>query len=359
MKRLFTLTLVILLLACCVACGEGDITVSEGESSVGAEQSTESSKPWYETSVPESYSSEAVENSSQAESVPEESEPEVSEPEESEPEVSEPEESDDEYEWRYSKGEIFLNAAKGYKVVYTKVKPINALSCYNNGDVTSVYDGEITRFFNSKTGEFYCSVIGEYLLEPNSGAFYPKDKYREDADMGIPMIFFEWDYANNKPKNINYDFWLETGYSDYYFLFDGDTEIIYKVEAGDDVPDYSLGGEGLFTCTLWEDLSKKKVYDFFETEAYQTFKAELPSKKYGLVTNESIIIPFEYDYMSDISHSDDGVGIVMAVKDGKTYYFASDGTNLTPDGFDCGVEPRGNHAWVFKDGQGYIIEFYS
>ena len=351
MKRLFTLTLVILLLACCVACGEGDITVSEGESSVGAEQSTESSKPWYETSVPESYSSEAVENSSQAESVPEESEPE-----QSEPEVSEPEESDDEYDWRYSEGEISTKAAKGYKVVYTKVKPINALSCYSGSFVISVYDGEITRFFDSRTGEFYCSVIGEYVPYPGSGAFCPKDKYREDADVDIPMIFFKWDYANNKPLYIDYNYYPEIIDSDRYNLYDGDTEIIYI--ADEDGTWYRLGGEGLFTCTLWEDLSTKKVYDFFETEAHQTFKAELPSKKYGLVTNESIIIPFEYDYMSDIRHCSKA-GVVMAVKDGKTYYFASDGTNLTPDGFDCGTEPFADRAWVFKDGQGYIIEFYS
>ena len=45
--------------------------------------------------------------------------------------------------------------------------------------------------------------------------------------------------------------------------------------------------------------------------------------------------------------------------DGKTYYFSTDGTNLTPEGFDCGAQPYENRAWVFKDGQGYIIEFYS
>ena len=80
--------------------------------------------------------------------------------------------------------------------------------------------------------------------------------------------------------------------------------------------------------------------------------------KYGLVNNGKIIIPFEYDYME--SYDDWGtntVGVVLTVKDGRTYYLSTDGTNLTPDGFDCGSEPFNDRAWVFNDGQGYIIEF--
>ena len=125
----------------------------------------------------------------------------------------------------------------------------------------------------------------------------------------------------------------------------------------DDGESYNFGGDGLFTCTLWEDLSAKIVFDYYHTH-FHTFDKEYLSKKFGLVTNESIVIPFEYDYISNIKRSTFEVGVVMAVKDGKTYYFASDGTNLTPEGFDCGTEPVDNRAWVFKDGQGYIIEFY-
>jgi hypothetical protein len=80
--------------------------------------------------------------------------------------------------------------------------------------------------------------------------------------------------------------------------------------------------------------------------------------KYGLVNNGRVVIPFEYDYMESLDGWNvNTVGVVLAIKDGRTYYFSTGGTNLTPEGFDCGSEPVNNRAWVFNDGQGYIIEF--
>ena len=347
MKKLSAIFLIIAFLLAFTACGNEGSTADESVYSNAESSNTEQSKT--ESSIP---AESEPESSSPQESVPEES---LSE--ESLPEESVPEESDDEYEWSYSKGFVPFSAAKGYKIVYTKVKPINALSCFTDGWVTAVYDGRITRFFNSRSGEFYCAELGEFALDPGGSAFCPKPKNQEINDWNVPMIYFEMDYANNKLLNVDYDFYLETGYGSVYNLYDGDTGIIYYVDADDDGASYGFGGEGLFTCTLWEDLSTKKVYDFFETDAYQIFKEELPSKKFGLVTNESIVIPFEYDYISDIEHSTYEVGVVLAVKDGKTYYFASDGTNLTPEGFDCGTEPVDNRAWVFEGGNGWIIEF--
>ncbi len=385
MKKLTATFLVIAFLLAFAACGDEGSTADEGlysnaESSFTEQSKTESSLP--AVSEPEGSSTQesVPEESVPEESVPEQSLPEVSEPEESEPdlsepEVSEPEEFDpdysyDDYEWDYTKGFVPFNAAKGYKIVYTKVKPINAVSCTMTDGVAAVYDGKITRFFDALTGEFYTSEIGKWEPVPCGDGFLLNNSDTRHTDWStvpanVPMIYFDFQASlvDNKYVrelvSIDYDRDHGHGFDSEYYLYDGDTEIIYKVTAGDDVPSYYLGGEGLFTCTLWEDLSKKKVYDFFETEAYQTFKAELPSKKCGLVTNESIIIPFEYDYISDIDRSSYEVGVVMAVKDGKTYYFASDGTNLTPEGFDCGTEPLSNRAWVFKDGYGWIIEFYS
>ena len=377
MKKLSAIFLIIAFLLAFTACGNEGSTADESvfsnaESSNSEQSKTESipavSEP--ESSSPqeslpeESLPEESLpEESEPEESLPEESVPEESEPEESFPEESVPEESDDEYEWRYSKGFVPFSAAKGYKIVYTKVKPINALSCITTDGVAGVYDGKITRFFDARTGEFYCSEIGKWEPAICGDGFWQVDEETGEKIPHGPTIYFDFEtrLVDNRYVSelvaIYYDRDHGHGYGSVYNLYDGDTGIIYYVDADDDGASYHFGGEGLFTCTLWEDLSTKKVYDFFETDAYQIFKEELPSKKFGLVTNESIVIPFEYDYISNIKRSTFEVGVVMAVKDGKTYYFASDGTNLTPEGFDCGTEPVDNRAWVFKDGYGWIIEF--
>ena len=329
MKRLITLTLVILLLACCVACGEGDITVSEGESSVGAEQSTESSKPWYETSVPESYSSEAVENSSQAESVPEESEPEVSD-------------TSGEAELRNFKSDIPEKAAKGCKIVFTKNSPVYAEICNTAGTVCAIYDGAITRFFNAITGEYYCSEYGKWTEKCCRG-FYNENRrlwigFEFDKDYDTFVSSYKSD-GHAHGYGLPFNFYLTTDQKTYVYTGDeGGYELYY--------------GEGVFICCEWNssDLS------VFENQTFDTF-SESVGRKYGLAENGRVIIPFEYDSIQTYNY--DGVGVVVAVKDGKTYYFSTDGTNLTPEGFDCGAQPYENRAWVFKDGQGYIIEFYS
>ncbi|MBR6784551.1 MAG: hypothetical protein IKM32_07655 [Clostridia bacterium] len=362
MKKLSAIFLIIAFLLAFTACGNEGSTADESVFSNAESSNSEQSKTESIPAVSEPESA-SPQESLPEESLPEESLPEESEPEESLPEESVPEESDDEYEWSYSKGFVPFSAAKGYKIVYTKVKPINALSCITTDGVAGVYDGKITRFFDARTGEFYCSEIGKWEPVICGDGFWQVDEETGEKIPHGPTIYFDFEtrLVDNRYVSelvaIDYDRDHGHGCDDEYYLYDGDTGKIYYINGDDDGESYNFGGDGLFTCTLWEDLSAKIVFDYYHTH-FHTFDKEYLSKKFGLVTNESIVIPFEYDYISNIKRSTFEVGVVMAVKDGKTYYFASDGTNLTPEGFDCGTEPVDNRAWVFKDGQGYIIEFY-
>ncbi len=266
-----------------------------------------------------------------------------------------------------TKSEFPKKAAKGHDVIYTNPDKIDAVSCDTapgsvySKSVTAVYDGSNTYFYNAFDGTYLHSEKGEWTFQC-CGGFYNEDKTN--------WIGFELDKDTDEFLHIIKDNGHAHGFGgvhNYYIPSTGKTYSVYHDEGGATLYE----GDGLFICIR---LTDKEILEGFNNpmnpsypreDGKYTFLLDLPNVsfpkvegKYGLVDNGKIIIPFEYDYMESLDGwGTNTVGVVLAVKDGRTYYFSTDGTNLTPDGFDCGSEPFNDRAWVFNDGQGYIIEF--
>ena len=347
---------------CLTACGGGEIDVSQvDESSQSADSSIdlqdESSKPWYDTSVPDSYVSEGWGESITDTSSPGSSIPDI---ESSVPEQSLPENTVPDFELCY--GEAYLSApfAKGFKVVYTKESALNATAAATNFHiaVTAIYDGSVTRFFDAKTGEYYCAKSGKYLHAASNG-FIAGDRNGTEYKTMIKFSFTEGEprqfLSADEEKLQNYG----AGEFEYTFYSEKDKAVYTYQKYGTGVRIYEYTGEN---CGL---ICRELEGDYDKNADWKGGKFDFPKNpngKYGVVIDGKVVIPFEYDYIatyvgvSDLANSNT-VDVVLAEKDGRSYYFSADGTNLTPDGFDCGSEPFANRAWVFEDGNGWIIEF--
>ena len=277
-------------------------------------------------------------------------------------------------DWKYiietKESEFPKKAAKGYDVIYTNPDKIDAVSCdtaprsNSYGDsVTAVYDGSNTYFYNAFDGTYLHSEKGEWTF-PCCGGFYNEDKSN--------WIGFELDKETDEFLHIIKDNGHAHGFGreyNFYIPSTGKTYSVFSDEGGATLYE----GDGLFICIrptdngILEALNnplnpsfptEDGKYKFIIDSTGGEFDFWNVKGKYGLVDNGRIVIPFEYDYMESYDGWETNtVGVVLAVKDGRTYYFSTDGTNLTPDGFDCGSEPFNDRAWVFDDGQGYIIEF--
>jgi hypothetical protein len=242
-------------------------------------------------------------------------------------------------------------AANSYRIAYTKKSALEAKNCVTNTQigVTAIYDGSVTRFFDAVKGDYFAAQYGDFIF-PFGEGFY-------NGGTGDARYFAR-------------------------FIFDKDTESFVSVET-------ITNGQGASSVTSF--YANSTVYGCYDDEngnvlysakdgificrelkgshdiegSYKNGSFVLPADdlgKYGLYNNGKIVIPFEYDLISTyVSESDlaygNSYGVVLAVKDGRSYYFSSDGVNLTPDGFDCGSQPYADRAWVFEDGQGYIIKF--
>ncbi len=349
MKRLITLTLAILLLVCCVACDEGDIAVSENDTSSKAEQSHTESKPWYDTSVPEGYSSQAAESKPQYEET-------TAEKEDGEGSLPDTENSgvggtQTDYEqltpWD---AYFFPKDASGYRIVYTKTSPLNASDAVTNVvmRITAIYDGSVTRFFDATDGTFYHAVPGKYLY-PCCDGFLAGDINEHNADYSVMFARVKGP-DNESALNVLVN--EHGGHGDY-----AESEAIYS---GYDKKLFGIGEalsyiNGQTYCRYYA--STESLLDGYDKNiGFVPDESKLG--KYGVASNEKIIVPFEYDYIVTAQGSLEFVGVYLAIKDGRSYYISSNGTVLTPEGFDCGSQPYGNRAWVFEDGQGYIISFY-
>lgn len=247
--------------------------------------------------------------------------------------------------------EIPAKTAQGYDIVFTKSSALNAKNCetaarYNRPEcaVTAIYDGSSTHFYNATSGEYYQSERGHWSVVC-CGGFYSENKSE--------WIYFEFDkdtdeflYAVKVDGHAH-------GFGPTYNFYVPSTGKTFVCDTNETAAKL-YEGVGTFICTRVS--SEEEVLDY----AANSMETDPPNidGKYGLVNNGRVVIPFEYDYMESLDDWNvNTVGVVLAIKDGRTYYFSTGGTNLTPEEFDCGSEPVNNRAWVFNDGQGYIIEF--
>lgn len=352
MKKIISLLLVLLLISCTVAsCAENEVEESIEASSEG---SAEASKPWYSTSVPDDYSNIIIDPSSDAEvSTPEVSTPDVSVPDVSGPDVSVPDASTPD-ESVPSGGTVgydglkvfelydFERSAIGYNVVYTKTSALQAKSCVTHFDIgiTAIYDGSVTRFFDAVNGTYYAAVSGKYLYPCCENSFISGD---------LNDVNWKYSVSFNRP-NENEATIVMNGHTGecgghYEFVYSATDKRVYAYDSS------LYGIKGITPCRYYDG----SVMSCFDGADVDIIEAELG--KYGLASNERVIVPFEYDLIATEQNSAESVGVFLAIKDGRCYYFSSEGRNLTPDGFDCGSQPFGDRAWVFDGSQGYIIKF--
>ena len=352
MKKILALitacALTLLALAACT--NETDESSAPEAESSAFEQSNVVSKPWYDTSVPESYSSQAPDYSSAESSVPDislpESEASIPEAESSSPESG-------------SLGQaingISLRDAKGHRIAFTKESALNATICVTNTEiaVTAIFDGAITRFFGAVKGEYYTSLYGKFISPCHEG-FY-------DVSSGDEGRFVEFTFDKDNGAFISVNEILH-GHGGYYSMpfyssVSKKAYVYYRDEEGEELFVYEHGA-GAAIC--------RELKGDYDVEAnWKNGSLELQSAdlgKYGLVEDGRVVIPFEYDNISTYNSESDlaygnSVGVVLAEKDGRCYYISTNGNILTPEGFDCGSQPFGDRAWVFEDGQGWILEF--
>ncbi len=339
-KELISVFLSCALLLCFAACsdesgGTADESLYSNAGSSNSEQSKPESKP-PAVSEPEGEVSEES-------SIPKESQPVISEPEGPEGETS-----------YYMAGPVSENAAQGYRIVYTLPETVNVVSLITQSGVCAVYDGEKTRFYSTTTGEIFCTKQGKWDSVPCGDGFWLNDPNEAATDWrNAPMIRFNLTDSKNELEYIDYEPNHDHVATELYYLYETTSGKIYANYRGD----YHIFdlGNGIFPCVECITVDEAILES---PEADSLFLKMIEGKKYGLVSNNAIIVPFEYEYMREGMYPYYQPGVVMAVKDGKTYYIASDGTNLTPEGVDFGSVLYLTRALIFDDGQGYIIEFY-
>lgn len=241
-----------------------------------------------------------------------------------------------------------VRAAKGYRIAYTKESPLSATECITNCavEITAIYDGAVTRFFDAVNGTYYHAVAGKYLY-PCCHGFLAGT--RESPNENYSICF-----SRDKDDRSIVTYTINThdghGNDDLYAIYCESDQKVYFY----DYALYRVEGDGAVACRYY---SASSPLDAYIKDGYIIEIIEYSAiGKYGIVKNGKIIVPFEYDLILS-GQDEEGVGVYMAKKNGKTYYIASDGTVLTPDGFDCGSQPYKNRAWVFDGGQGYMLEF--
>lgn len=352
-----TLFAIISLLLCFsllfAACDEGSVDESsKAQSDVTlsgtiSNSSSQANKPWYDTSVPENYVSHGMNYSSASSEIESEASSEVSD--------DSSEKSDDTTSGILDIEGVVTDfpsrAATSYRIAYTKSSALNAIDCVTNvgmsTPVTAIFDGSVTRFFHATKGTFYNAVPGKYLY-PCCEGFLSGDSSSFDGNYAVMFEFDDEDEPTITNEHFGhggfgnvYDFYSETDGCAYMWFSDIDGTFFARYME-----------DNLVICR--EYIGNQDITNAFENDELLVTDSDLG--KYGLIKNDNVIIPFEYDYMVTVYGAND-VGVVLAKRDGRSYYFSTNGTNLTPDGFDCGSQPYNNRAWVFEDGQGYILEF--
>ena len=276
-------------------------------------------------------------------------------------------------------GYDFARAASGYSIVYTKVNPIAANECFTNTvlGITAVYDGSVTRFFDAVNGKYYTAVQGKYLLpcyyvwgtesmdlvlwEPEDAFCGEAFLYGNPCDFEEPPAGMPIEITLIRGVDENGDDIVTISYEEHPIHGSHLTEIAFFSKSEAKI--YVYGG--FYVCGIAagqvpcrEYSAAKPIWeDYFEDDMEDVEIDFDRFGKFGVASNEKVIIPFEYDWIATSQNSDGNIGVYLAVKDGRCYYLSSDGTNLTPEGFDCGSQPFGDRAWVFENGQAYIIEF--
>lgn len=244
---------------------------------------------------------------------------------------------------------------KSCRISYTKVSPIEAKKAVSDAtvSVTAIYDGKITRFFKT-TGDYISSVAGDYT-EHSSGVFYNGDtgySFKTDKDGNVTMEKIK-PFGTGKVSAIN----IYESCTGNVFMLEMSEEGIsaYRRKDGQAVAAIELacknGDElGFYNGKLTDcgDTSKVRYDGEFHLDSEGMYSVG----KYG-VYNGKDIVPFEYDL---VTGGDSGV--FRAEKDGRVFYFSSDGTRLGSEkGYTVGSDVIGNHAWVFDGTHGYVLAF--
>lgn len=356
MKKIAALILLSCFIVCLAACGNGQEVSENTDTDSSVSQISGESKPWYDTSAPENYVSvPAGEVSDEAD----ESDYSVGEnsafTDESIGETSEnsyPVTDIGDYSTLPISGSVyrFNNNASAYSVVFTKNSDLAAAECITNtiSSVTAVYDGSVTRFFGAVDGTYYCTVFGKYLYPCCDGGFISGDLSAHNAADSVVVELDSETQTYTAVKNPSdaHAHGSYGGETAFYSPLVGLSFELYEGELSRHPSD------GYAVCRLYEG---QNVLESYNSGALFSSEFESMLGKYGVVKDNKVVIPFEYDAI--LSANTGSCGVFLAVKDGRCYYFSASGVNLTPDGFDCGSQPFSDRAWVFEDGRGWIIKF--
>lgn len=267
-------------------------------------------------------------------------------------------------------GYEFSKAAIKYRTAFTKEKAVYATQCVTNQvvGITAIYDGSVTRFFDAVNGAYYHAIPGKFLYpcygpqiilgtEPACGsAFLRGDMYGFDSKSSgsVKDVSFERIKDENGADTVKVSYNVHAGHA-----IELESDLLYceadsKLYLSD--ADLCRLASGALPCRFYAS-GRALWVDYFEDDDLFVEVDRSKLGKYGVASNQEIIIPFEYDLIVTAQNFEGDLGVYLAVKDGRSYYFSSNGKNLTPNGFDCGSQPFKNRAWVFEDGQGWIIEF--
>ncbi|MBR5278313.1 MAG: hypothetical protein IKU23_03505, partial [Clostridia bacterium] len=259
-------------------------------------------------------------------------------------------------------GKGFKYNATGYEVKLTFADVVNAknIEVHRTRELVAVYDGKRTHLFNWSTGELIASQDGQFL-----GYGCDNGGFMEGAPgtiNGKRCICYE---ERENAFYLDDNHWHEGGADKMPVYFTEDKKTAYfpygENDFGYDYGGYSFMDQNNYVACRYGEMVKdinksiKKWEDVVYTETIG---------KYGVVFGGETVIPFEFDkidtYQGIRGYNDTVIpcfGVYRAVKDGKTYYYSTNGTNLTPDGFVCGSQPRENCATVYDGKKLFVIEF--
>ncbi len=263
---------------------------------------------------------------------------------------------------KFIEGSGFKYNATGYEVKLTFADVVNAknIEAHNVYEIVAIYDGKRTHVFNCSTGELLASQDGQFLgYACNNGGFM---EGAPDTTNGKRCIYYE---EREHAIYLEEGHWHEGGARKLPVYYTEDKKTAYfpygENDYGYGYGGYSIRNQNNYAACRYAEINKnidKAVAKWEDVVNVDTIG------KYGVVFGGETVIPFEFDKIDTFQgrrgYYDAAIpcfGVYRAVKDGKTYYYSTNGTNLTPDGFVCGSQPRENRATVYDGKKLFVIEF--
>ncbi|MBR5278646.1 MAG: hypothetical protein IKU23_05195, partial [Clostridia bacterium] len=263
-------------------------------------------------------------------------------------------------------GTSFDFNATGYEIETTVEKNIKAKKMEVNPayEVVAVYDGKFTHFINYTNGEILFTQEDMFLGKAcNNGGFKKGDVDAIDGDGNEDVCVFFESKHDILQAAVEEDHWHEGGERLPTPYYSEDKKTAYYVHIGQRYlyNKYGFCALNNYVPCQYAEINKNLDHAILKLEDIVNLDTV---GKYGVVFGGEAVIPFEFDLIDTYQGGntrygidEPRLGVFRAIKDGKTYYYSTNGTNLTPDGFVCGTQPRENRATVYDGKKIYVIKF--